>query len=253
MAASKLYTTVFFDMGSTLVGLNPGWVGIYHRVFQRAGFDLPIGEVEEAVDYSWGIVAQEDPTSTYEATLEGSRQWQRRIEVRVMERLGIQPDVHEDLFWKIIEAFEDPATYPPFPETREVLERLKAEGYKLGIISNWSWHLPELCENLDLARYFDVIVTSARVGCPKPQPRIFEIALEQIGANPQEAVHIGDTFAADVKGAWGVKMGALWLDRRNEQLHLEQKGPLTPLQKAIRIETLHGLWPFLETGLPVGY
>lgn len=240
-------------MGSTLVGLNPGLEAIYHRVFQKAGYDLPLGEVEQAVAYSWGIVVGEDSTINSVATLEASRQWQRAVEGRVMERLGIHPDVHDSLYWKLIEAFEDPATYPPYPETRAVLERLKAEGYRLGIISNWSWHLPELCESLDLARYFEVIITSARVGYPKPQSRIFETALSQIGAKPHEALHVGDTFGADVEGAWSVGMEALWLDRRNEQLRLEKKGPLTPLQRAIRIESLNDIWPFLEKGVPVGH
>ena len=248
--SNPIYNTVFLDMGSTLVGLSPTWEAVYHQVFQKAGYDLPIGEVEQAVSYSWGIVGEEDHNASYITTLESNREWQREVEHRVMERLGIHPQVRDEVFWKIIAAFEDPATYPLYPETCAVLERLKSEGYKLGIISNWSWHLPELCESLDLSRYFDVIVTSARVGCPKPQARIFELALDQIGAKPQEAVHIGDTFKADVIGAWGVNIAALWLDRRDEQLHLEKKGSLTPLQKAIRIESLNDIWPFLEKGVP---
>ncbi|MEI6045432.1 MAG: HAD-IA family hydrolase [Chloroflexota bacterium] len=250
MSPNKIYTTVFFDMGSTLVDLNPSWKTIYHQIFQKAGYDLPFGEVEQAIDYSWGIVSNEDHTANYETTLEASRAWQREVEKRVMERLGLPPRVHDEIFWKIIEAFEDPATYPLYPETRSVLERLKAEGYRLGIISNWGWHLPELCNSLGLTQYFEVILTSARVGCPKPQPRIFETALSQIKAEPHQAFHIGDTFKSDIEGAWKVNMAALWLDRRNEQLHFEKKGPLTPLQRSIRIESLNEIWTFLETGVP---
>lgn len=253
LAATKIYKTIFFDMGSTLVGLNPSWEGIYHQVFQRAGLDISLGEVEQAVAYSWGIVASQDRSANFVTpTLEGNRQWEREVEVRVMERLGIHPDIHDQLFWKIIEAFEDPATYPLYPETRQVLERLTQEGYNLGIISNWSWHLPELCESLELAHYFKAIITSARVGYPKPQPGIFNAALAQLDVRPDEALHIGDTFLADVEGAWGVGMAALWLDRRNEQLHIQNKGPLTHLQRAIRIENLDQIWPFLETGVPAG-
>ncbi len=233
------YSTVFFDMGSTLVGLKAGWQGVYHQVFQRAGYDLPLGEVEQAVGESWGIVAAQDLTAEFEANLEYSRTWQREIEERVMHSLNIHPNVREDIFWALIQAFEDPDTYSLFPDALPTLERLKAAGYRLAIISNWGWHLPELCQALGLAGYFEQIFTSARVGYPKPNPKIFQYALSSMALNPTEAVHIGDSLSADVGGAWSAGMEALWLVRPNEQpLYDEVKLNLTPSQAAIRIHSL---------------
>lgn len=244
-----IFETVFFDVGSTLLELNSSWEKIYHSVFQRAGYDLELGEVEQAVAYSWSIVSREDPTAFFENTREGSLQWQHEIEQRIMERLNIHPDVQEDLFWQLIQAFESSASYYVFPEVRAVLDQLKNSGYRLGIISNWSWHLDDLCKYHNIAQYFDQIIISARVGCSKPNPVIFQTALEKMQADPAKTMHIGDTYRADVLGAWSQGMSALWIDRRNEAALFEKSAPLTPLQQSIRISSLDQILPFLENGV----
>jgi putative hydrolase of the HAD superfamily len=212
-------TTVFFDMGSTLADLNPSYEGIYHRIFQKAGYDLPLGEVESAIAYSWDIVTEQDAVTAYDNTLEGTLNWQREVEERVMERLNIHPDVREDVFWNIIQAFEDPAAYRLYDDALPTLATLKQAGYRLAIISNWSWHLPELCGALGLASYFEQIFTSARVGFAKPHPEIFTHALAGMNIGPDQAIHIGDSFKADVMGANGVGLQPVWL-RRPDKLPL---------------------------------
>lgn len=244
-----LFDTVFFDVGSTLLELVSAWENIYHSVFQKAGYDLELGEVEQAVAYSWSIVSREDPTAFFEPSREGSLQWQREIEQRIMERLNIHPDVQEEVFWQLIKAFENPASYYLFPEVVPLLQQLKSSGYRLGIISNWSWHLDDLCKYHNIAQYFDKIIISARVGCSKPNPVIFQTALKEMEADPAHTIHIGDTYRADVLGAWSQGMSALWIDRRNEAARFEKKAALTPLQHSIRISSLDQILPFLEHGV----
>ncbi len=217
-------STVFFDMGGTLAGLNPGYDAVYHRVFQKAGYDLPLDEVERAISYSWAIVTEQDETAEYINTLEGTRAWQREVEERVMERLNIHPHVREEIFWGIIQAFEDPATYQLYPDALSTLETLKQAGYRLAIISNWSWHLPELCETLGLTPYFEQIFTSARLGYAKPHPAIFKSALAGLNVTPEESIHIGDSYRADILGANRAGIQPLWL-LRPEEKPLYNDGP----------------------------
>ena len=206
--------TVFFDMGGTLAGLNPSYQAIYHRIFQKNGYELSLDDVESAIGYSWGIVANEDETTAYVNTVEGTREWQREVEERVMERLNIHPRVREEVFWQIIETFEDPASYRLYADARPTLETLKSAGYRLAIISNWSWHLPDLCNSLGITQYFDQIFTSARLGFAKPHPEIYKRALAGMKVeNPQTAVHIGDSYRADVQGASRAGINPLWLVR----------------------------------------
>lgn len=243
--ASEKITTVFLDMGSTLSRLQPGWKEIYHQVFQKAGLELPLDEVEAAVSYSWSIVGQQDPTAEYITTLEYNRQWQREVEERVMERLQIQPTVREDIFWQIIEAFESPASYALYPETLTVLDRLQKKGYRLAIISNWSWHLPELCDALNITGYFEKIFTSARIGYAKPHPQIFQRALQEMNITAEQAIHIGDSYSADVVGASEQGIKPLWLVRP-EEFPLYEENPDRTIRPAARIANLHGILDFLE-------
>lgn len=237
--------TVFFDMGSTLVGLQPSWEAIYHQVFQKAGYDLPIGTVEQAVSYSWNIVGEQDALAEYETTLEGNRAWQLEVEKRVMQYLNIPEPQHEDIFWNIIAAFEHEETYQLYPEAIGVLTELKRAGYGLGIISNWGWHLPELCQKLDIAQYFEYICASARVGYPKPRPEIFREALRQLEAEPASSLHIGDSWTADVLGARGVGITGLWVDRPNNQLYPPDLDLTAEERKSVRIISLREVWNFL--------
>jgi glucose-1-phosphatase len=71
--------------------------------------------------------------------------------------------------------------------------------YKTGLISNaWS-DLRDFIVREKFADAFDKMIISAEVGAMKPEPRIFQIALEQFGVKPKEAVFVDD-FSANIEG-----------------------------------------------------
>jgi len=77
--------------------------------------------------------------------------------------------------------------------------------YRTGMISNaWSELRPWLKE-LQIDDAFDDIVISSEVGLAKPDPRIFQIALDHLGVSPQEAVFIDD-FEVNIKSAGEIGM-----------------------------------------------
>ena len=90
---------------------------------------------------------------------------------------------------------------------------------KLGIISNWDTPLHAMVEELGLAPYFDVVVAShdQRVRSAKPDAAIFEYALNAVDASPEESVHVGDSFEADIIGAHTAGIRAILLDRDGAQ------------------------------------
>ena len=94
----------------------------------------------------------------------------------------------------------------------DALDRLRAMGLKLVVVSNANGKLKVLFARLDLARRFDVMIDSAEEGVEKPDPRIFELALERSGARREETLHVGDLYYVDVEGARGVGLQAVLLD-----------------------------------------
>jgi epoxide hydrolase-like predicted phosphatase len=72
--------------------------------------------------------------------------------------------------------------------------------YKTGIISNAWGNLPVLLEEWEIADAFDVVVGSGDEGMLKPDPRIFQIALERLAVEPGEAVFVDD-FIENIEGA----------------------------------------------------
>lgn len=101
-----------------------------------------------------------------------------------------------------------------FADVTPTLDRLKRQGIRLGLISNWQRGLKQFCEELGVASYFDVIISSAEVKSEKPDPRIFREALARLGASPECALHVGDSIDEDVLGASSVGIRAMLLDRR---------------------------------------
>ena len=114
------------------------------------------------------------------------------------------------VFLREVEADLDPAEFAPafvgalrFRSIEGVpasLDRLRRAGLALACISNWDVSLADALAEAGLADRFAAIVSSAEAGAPKPDPRIFELALAALGAEPAEAVHVGDG-AVDREGA----------------------------------------------------
>jgi len=99
-----------------------------------------------------------------------------------------------------------------FPWIVETLDRLRAEGYRLSIISNADGRVEQQLLDLRLRSYFERVYDSKVVGTQKPEPEIFQLALADLGLRPAEAVYVGDVFHIDVWGANRVGMPALHLD-----------------------------------------
>jgi len=92
-----------------------------------------------------------------------------------------------------------------FPYALEVLNQLKNK-YKLALITNvlhttTAEKVQEILDKAGIPDVFDIVVVSSEVGYSKPNPRIFEIALNSLEVEPEEAVMIGNIISTDIFGA----------------------------------------------------
>lgn len=108
---------------------------------------------------------------------------------------------------------QDSAVFSVFSDVVPTLKTLKSRGLKLAVVSNWDISLHKTLRIFGLSEYFDVVVASMEEGFEKPDPRLFRVALDKLGVEPHEAVHVGDNPLDDLKGAKSVGMKAFVIDR----------------------------------------
>ena len=85
-------------------------------------------------------------------------------------------------------------------------------GYALGLLSNGNTY-PERC---GLGGYFQFVVFAQDHGIQKPDPRLFEIAIERAGCTERQLLHVGDSFQNDVIGAKQAGIKSVWLNRQGK-------------------------------------
>jgi len=86
-------------------------------------------------------------------------------------------------------------------ETRQVLTNLKSINKKIGLISNAD--VTEIIgwKRSGIAHLFDSVVFSCKAGCVKPEPRIYNISMEELGVEPGDCLFVGDGGSRELEGA----------------------------------------------------
>jgi HAD superfamily hydrolase (TIGR01509 family) len=94
-----------------------------------------------------------------------------------------------------------------FPDTLETLRKLKAASIKTAVVTN-RWMAKKAVESAGIAGYIDAVVGADEVAKPKPDPEPVARALQLLGAEPGEAVYVGDTVE-DVLAGVGAGVAAV--------------------------------------------
>jgi HAD superfamily hydrolase (TIGR01509 family) len=133
-----------------------------------------------------------------------------------------------------------PLMRQPVAGARTLLQALKPH-YRIGIVTNnRTAEQEEKLAFLGMTDLVDALITSEDVGVPKPDPRIFEVALQRLGARPEQAVLVGDNWGADVLGALAVGIRPVWLNRSgaaSPSLQVAEINGFEPLKTALRAIT----------------
>ena len=216
---------VLFDLGHTLIDYYCDWHGPEQRGVERI-YQL----VSEA---SPSPVDRAEFTSYLTERLAHPRTKKREemVEVPLSELLGACLDryccLDEVTLQEGLEIFygvllEDRKLVPG---AVEVLESISDRGLAIGLISDVAWGLPSEfplrdMQHFGLDRYFDDMVFSTDVGLRKPHPKVFKIALSNLGVSAADAMYIGNSPFHDIKGAQGVGMKAVL--KRSVYCHPEE-------------------------------
>ena len=199
---------VLLDALGTLVELQPPAPRL-QRVLAQSGFD--ISEEQAAAGFAAEIAYYLDHH------LEGSdRERLERLRDRCAEELRRALDIPDLDHATARRAMLETLEFRPYPDALPALAELRALGLTLVVASNWDCSLPDWLAPAGITELVDGVVTSAEVGAPKPNPRVFERALAIAGVRPSEALHVGDKVDNDLEGAAAAGIRGVLLQREGD-------------------------------------
>ena len=205
---------IFFDLYGTLLVYGnmdvawSDWLTALHEQLKLRGFTLSIESLAKTCDQFFG---KSEPTPRqHHLTV-----FEQRIQNLCSDlKLNLASEDIKMIANRVANAWQKHISLDP--ETHHVLHTLH-RSKKLALVSNFDHppHVHSVLGELGLTPYFDSVVISAEVGVKKPDPRIFDAALEQTGIKPEEVIYVGDTDD-DTKAARAAGMVPILIQRDNE-------------------------------------
>jgi HAD superfamily hydrolase (TIGR01549 family) len=212
-----LIGVIFFDFFATLIFWTQPLHVTIRKIADRYQLRLDWSVYDEARAILTETYETSKPTDDIQDTIF------RQLDgcCAILKKLGVREHV-EQIAWEVLQyehALFSRNNATLYEDVLPTLDRLQQMDLKMGIISNWDTPLHAMVEELGLAPYFEVVVAShdQRVRSAKPDAAIFEYALNAVGASAKEAVHVGDSFEADIMGAHSAGIRAILLDRDGAQ------------------------------------
>jgi putative hydrolase of the HAD superfamily len=186
---------VLFDFNGTLARLS-SWGTPHHTVFARHNL------LQAATRWGDGWLAEPadgEVHKTHSRSRDSYHRWELdRLRSRAracgVPEAQIDPLVH-DLDWET-----KAISMEPYEDVVDTLLELLRRDVTIAVCSNWYWDLDKAIEQVGLAGMFATVVTSARAGMRKPDPRIYQHTLRQCDLQPGEALYVGDMWIPDVEG-----------------------------------------------------
>lgn len=209
---------VFFDLDGTLRANLPSWNDYINDYL--AGLDGRQDSVavrEKIIRWDLYYWAQSpELLSDLESFDKDDRAFWDRYYYRRLVAYGFS-DEEAAAFAVQLHQHLDENFHPQEYVADDVLPTLKAlteAGLTMGLVSNRTRSVADLLAQLDLQQYLQFTVISGDINAWKPDPAIFEHALEKSGTRPQETVYVGDNYYADVVGARHAGLQPVLLDTR---------------------------------------
>lgn len=199
--------TVFLDAGGVLV--FPNWPRI-SAAFERQGVSVAPDTLARAEPHAKRKL---DDNRTIKVTNDADRGW--LYFNLILEEAGVSQSAATDAALSELHAYHQQSNlWELVPaDVMPALDALRARSLRLVVVSNANGRLKLLFDRLGLSARFDCLLDSSDEGVEKPDPRLFEIALERSGARRETTIHVGDLYQVDVIGARAAGLRGVLLDQ----------------------------------------
>lgn len=143
----------------------------------------------------------------------------------ICREFGVSPDKEQ-----VLQAVKARLDYirlvmTPQPQAGETLTALKEMGFSTGLISDCTHEIPTVWPETIFAPLIDEAIFSCDVGLRKPDPRIYRLATDRLGVDPEDCMFIGDGGSQELSGALEVGMHPVLIrvDADSDEAHLSRR------------------------------
>ena len=242
---------LIFDFGGTLDGNGIHWLERAYQFIQerhpeitREAFDkadkatiteFALGDTSHKWNYQDGSMLPVGAVASEYAARCNLRETTEAIADGIYQRLGLSEQMKDEYVdWFCAGAAEH------LKNNRRWLETLHGT-YQLAVISNNFGNTRGWCDEYGLTPLLGAIIDSTVLGIAKPDARIFEAALSELGVTPAEAIYVGDSYTADMIGGKNAGMWTAWL------VGDQDKACPDPTMVDVQLSHLHELTDFLDS------
>ncbi len=199
---------LLFDFGGTIDAEGEHWLDRFFALYEDGGLDFQQQEIKRAF-YHADAVCHADPG----VPSIGLRPLVSRHVRSQFEALNFQdPRKQEGLADRFCDRAEQ-----VFFHRVSLFAHLSTR-FRVGVVSNFFGNLRIVLEDAGLAQSVEVMIDSGCVGFSKPDPRIFQLALEQLRLRPEHAVFIGDSYERDMMPSTELGLKTIWLKGPNPRV-----------------------------------
>ncbi|WP_341220907.1 YjjG family noncanonical pyrimidine nucleotidase [Polaribacter atrinae] len=201
---------VFFDLDHTLWDFEKNSDLAFQKVFNRNNITIELEvflKIYKPVNFKyWKLFSEEKVTKS-------ELRYGRLKDTFDVLNYTVSDDLIDEIAINYLEFLPD--FNHLFDGTFEILDYLK-EKYELHVITNGFDEVQhKKLKSSNIHHYFNKIITSESVGAKKPNPKVFNYALDLAKADKDNSIMIGDNLDADVQGALSVGMQAIYCDFEN--------------------------------------
>jgi HAD superfamily hydrolase (TIGR01509 family) len=190
-SAPPRFRAVLFDWRGTLVQ-DPEHAWWVTRALQSLGRPVDDAEVADIVVRLHAAQRQPEHAEADER-IDTSAAFHRQASLRLFADAGVDPELADALYAVDF----DPDSHPLYPDTADVLTTLHRRGVKIAVVSDIHFDLRGEFADRGLIDLIDAFVLSFEHGVQKPDRRMFDLALDNLGVQARECLMVGDRATHD--------------------------------------------------------
>ena len=199
---------LLFDFGGTLDTNGVHWSEKFWEVYSK--FNVPFSKKEFEQAYVEAEPAMNSGIIAFSDGLKATLEKQTMLQWNLLAQFHYKLKASDNTMIGLIARECFAGVLETIGRIRPLLASCQKK-YSMGIVSNFYGNLEAVCRELTIDKYFHCFIDSAVVGVRKPDPKIFELAVDSLHAFPSETYVVGDSYERDIVPAKTIGCVAIWL------------------------------------------